>query len=101
MLLHLALAAAVTSSPGPVPESAYAALKWRLVGPFRGGWATVASGVPGDPATFYFGGADGGVWKTTDAGITWSPLFDRQGRASIGALAVAPSDPKVIWAGTG
>jgi len=57
--------------------------------------------VPGDPATYFFGAADGGVWKTTDAGVTWRPLFDRQGSASIGALVVAPSDPDVIWVGTG
>jgi len=84
-----------------VPESAYADLSWRLVGPLRGGWATVVAGVPGDPTTFYFGGADGGVWKTSDAGVTWRPLFDKQGSASIGALAVAPSDPRVLWVGTG
>ena len=84
-----------------IPESAYASLSWRLLGPFRGGWATVAQGVPGDAVTFYLGAADGGVWKTNDAGVSWRPLFDRQGSASIGALAVAPSDPEVIWVGTG
>lgn len=97
--------AVVVAMGGPssaaVPPSAYSDLHWRLVGPFRAGWATVAAGVPGDPTTFYFGGADGGVWKTGDAGRTWSPLFDRQGSASIGALALAPSDPRVIWVGTG
>jgi|GEM_PF-97664 formylglycine-generating enzyme required for sulfatase activity/photosystem II stability/assembly factor-like uncharacterized protein len=76
-------------------------MRWRLLGPFRGGWATVARGVPGDPATFYFGSADGGVWRTRDAGLTWQPLFNDQSSASIGALAIAPSDPKVIWVGTG
>ena len=84
-----------------VPESAYSDLAWRLVGPFRSGWATAVAGVPSDPATFYFGGADGGVWRTTDAGSTWQPLFDDQGSASIGALTIAPSDPRVIWVGTG
>jgi photosystem II stability/assembly factor-like uncharacterized protein len=92
--------------PGPagaaaVPESSYQDLHWRLVGPFRGGWATAVAGIPGDPTTFYFGAADGGVWKTTDAGSTWRPLFDDQGSASIGALAIAPSDARVIWAGSG
>jgi photosystem II stability/assembly factor-like uncharacterized protein len=96
----LALAAAGPAASA-VPESSYAALHWRLAGPFRAGWATVAAGVPGDPAVFYFGAADGGVWKTTDAGRTWSPLFDRQGSACIGALAVAASDPKTLWVGTG
>jgi photosystem II stability/assembly factor-like uncharacterized protein len=84
-----------------VPPEAYQALRWRLVGPFRGGWATAASGVPGQPETFYIGTADGGVWKTTDAGRTWNPLFDREAAASIGALAVAPSDPEVLYVGTG
>jgi photosystem II stability/assembly factor-like uncharacterized protein len=94
-------AGVAASADAAVPESAYAAMKWRLLGPFRGGWATAAAGVPGDPATFYFGSADGGVWKTTDAGVTWRPLWSDQGSASIGALVIAPSDPRVIWAGTG
>jgi len=97
MLAGLAAAA----SAAPVPASAYSDLHWRLVGPYRGGWATVTAGVPGDPATWYFGAADGGVWKTDDAGSTWKPLFNDQGSASIGALAVAPSDPQVLWVGTG
>ncbi len=59
------------------------------------------TGIPGDATTFYFGGVDGGIWKTTDAGVVWTPIFDNQPVASIGALAVAPSDPKVIYAGTG
>ena len=75
-------------------------LKWRLIGPFRGGRAVAVAGVPGDSTTFYFGAVDGGVWKTTDAG-TWKPMFDGQPVASIGALEVAPSDPKIIYAGTG
>ncbi len=84
-----------------VPPSEYGDLHWRLVGPFRGGWATAVAGHPTRRETFYFGAADGGVWETEDAGATWRPLFDRQGSASIGALAVAPSDPDVIWVGTG
>ena len=84
-----------------VPESAYSDLEWRLIGPFRSGWATAVSGLPDDPATYYFGGADGGVWRTTDAGSTWHPLFDDQGSASIGALTIAASDPQIIWVGTG
>ena len=76
-------------------------LKWRLIGPFRGGRAVAVAGVPGDSTTFYFGAVNGGIWKTVDAGMVWTPIFDGHPVASIGALAVAPSDPKVIYAGTG
>lgn len=97
----LALAAAGVASAASIPESAYDQLRWRLLGPFRAGWALCTAGVPGDPTTFYFGAADGGIFRTRDAGVTWQPIFDRYGSASIGALALAPSDPTVIWAGTG
>ena len=76
-------------------------LKWRLIGPFRGGRVVAVAGVPGDSTTFYFGSVNGGIWKTTDAGVVWSPIFDGQPVGSIGALAVAPSDPRIIYAGTG
>lgn len=76
-------------------------LRWRLIGPFRAGRVVAVAGVRGDATTFYFGGVDGGVWKTTDAGTVWTPIFDKEPNASIGALAVAPSDPNVIYAGTG
>ncbi len=72
-----------------------------MIGPFRGGRVAAVSGVPGDARTFYFGSVGGGVWKTTDAGTVWSPVFDDQAIASIGALAVAPSNPRVVYAGTG
>ncbi|MGA7343816.1 MAG: hypothetical protein WBE72_18575 [Terracidiphilus sp.] len=76
-------------------------LRWRLAGPFRAGRVVAVSGVPGSDGSFYFGGVDGGVWKTTDAGTVWQPMFDGESVASIGALAVAPSDSKVIYVGTG
>jgi photosystem II stability/assembly factor-like uncharacterized protein len=76
-------------------------LRWRLIGPFRGGRTVAAVGVPGQPDVFYMGVNDGGVWKTDDAGRTWRPLFDGQPTQSIGALAVAASDPRVIYAGSG
>src|SRR5208282_1110845 len=85
----------------PVPAELVNGLKWRLIGPFRGGRAVAVAGVPGDSTTFYFGSVNGGVWKTTDAGVVWTPIFDGQPVASIGALAVAPSDSKIIYAGTG
>ena len=84
-----------------VPPELVNGLKWRLIGPFRGGRAVAVAGVPGDSTTFYFGSVNGGIWKTTDAGVVWRPIFDGQPVASIGALAVAPSDPKTIYAGTG
>jgi photosystem II stability/assembly factor-like uncharacterized protein len=100
-LVLLAFPGAASAGMAAVDESAYGDLRWRLLGPFRGGWATAVAGIPGDPATFLFGGADGGVWKTTDAGVTWRPLFERDRASSIGALAIAPSDPNVLWIGTG
>jgi photosystem II stability/assembly factor-like uncharacterized protein len=85
----------------PVPPALYSGLKWRLIGPFRGGRVVAVAGIPGSSTTFYFGSVDGGVWQTTDAGTVWKPIFEGQGIASIGALAMAPSDAKVIYAGTG
>src|SRR5271165_4376337 len=76
-------------------------MKYRLVGPFRGGRSLTASGVAGDPNTYYFGSTGGGVWKSTDGAMTWAPVFDKQTVSSIGSLAVAPSDPNVVYVGTG
>ena len=76
-------------------------LQWRLIGPFRGGRVDAVSGVPGRRNEFYFGAVNGGVWKSIDAGRVWRPVFDGQPVASIGALAVAPSAPDVVYVGTG
>jgi len=100
-LLATLLLALISASAQSVSPDLFSGLKWRLIGPFRGGRAVAVAGVPGDATTFYFGGVDGGIWKTTDAGVVWTPIFDNERVASIGALAVAPSDPKVIYAGTG
>src|SRR6185436_8955751 len=97
----LGAAAVATTNRTPLPENAYAGMRWRLLGPHRGGWATMAQGAPDDPASFYFGAAAGGLWRSPDAGATWKPIFAGQGSASIGAFAVAASDPRVIWVGTG
>ena len=79
----------------------FSSMHWRLIGPFRGGRVLAVEGIPGDPLTYYFGGAAGGVWRTTDGGLNWTPLFDSQDIQSIGAIAVAPSDPNIIYVGTG
>jgi photosystem II stability/assembly factor-like uncharacterized protein len=76
-------------------------LHWRLIGPFRGGRVLAVSGVPGQPQHFYFGSVNGGVWETNDTGRTWQPIFDSQPIGSIGALAIAPSDPQTIYVGSG
>jgi photosystem II stability/assembly factor-like uncharacterized protein len=90
-----------TGSAPAVADNFYSAMQWRCIGPHRGGRVLAVSGVRGEPDTFYFGAVVGGVWKTTDAGHTWTPIFDRQPIASIGALAVSNSDPNVIYVGTG
>jgi photosystem II stability/assembly factor-like uncharacterized protein len=77
------------------------ALHWRLIGPFRGGRALAVTGVAGEPNHFYFGAVDGGVWETLDAGRTWNPIFDNQDIGSIGAIAVAPNEPRTVYLGTG
>ncbi len=76
-------------------------MKYRQIGPFRGGRAEAVAGIPGNPKVYYFGAVGGGVWKTEDGGRTWTPLFDKEPVQSIGAIAIAPSDPNVIYAGTG
>lgn len=84
-----------------VDPSLYQDLHWRLIGPFRGGRVLTVAGIPGDSRHFYFGAVNGGVWATQDAGRTWEPIFDGQQVGSIGALALAPSDPNTIYVGSG
>ncbi len=76
-------------------------LRWRLIGSFRGGRVSAVAGVPGDPNIYYFGTPGGGIWKSTDAGRVWEPIFDKERVASIGAIAVAPTDSSIVYAGTG
>ncbi len=76
-------------------------MKYRSIGPFRGGRSLTAAGIPGDPTTYYFGATGGGVWKSTDGANTWSPIFDKDGAPGIGSIAVAVSDPNVVYVGTG
>ena len=89
--------AAKAENKGQFDEKLWSGMKWREIGPFRGGRGVAIEGVPGEPNTYYFGAVAGGVWKTTDGGANWKPMFDKQhSTSSIGALAVAPSDHNTI-----
>src|SRR6185369_7735503 len=76
-------------------------MSWRMIGPFRGGRSKAAAGIPSQPNVFYIGVVNGGVWKTNDYGRTWKPIFDEQSSGSVGAIGIAPSDPNVIYVGSG
>jgi len=90
-----------TATAAAVNPSLFGALRWRNIGPYRGGRALAVAGIPGDASTFYFGAVAGGVWRTTDGGGTWTPLTDDTPISSVGAIAVAPSNRDIIYVGTG
>src|SRR5450432_2680050 len=92
---------AQTPAAPPMDPALFQDLRWRLIGPFRGGRVLAVTGVPSEPEHFYFGSVNGGVWETRDAGRTWQPIFDSQPIGSIGALAVSQSNPNVIYVGSG
>jgi len=100
-LLAVGAAAQQGQPPARIDPSLYSGLQWRSIGPFRSGRVNSVTGVPGQPSVFYAGSVGGGVWKTTNAGRTWLPIFDSQPIASIGAVAVAPSNPNVVYVGSG
>ncbi|MEO7042251.1 MAG: glycoside hydrolase, partial [Gemmatimonadaceae bacterium] len=99
--VSLFFATPVTARAQAIDPSMYSALQYRMIGPFRGGRTVGAAGIPDQPNTFYVGVNNGGVWKTTDAGRTWNPIFDAESTGSIGTLAIAPSDPNIIYVGSG
>jgi photosystem II stability/assembly factor-like uncharacterized protein len=99
-LYCLADQAGITQAQQYNPEL-YSGLHWRMIGPFRAGRVNAVSGAVGQPDTFYFGSVGGGVWKTINSGRTWNPIFDSASSASIGAIGVAPSNPSVVYVGTG
>jgi photosystem II stability/assembly factor-like uncharacterized protein len=97
----LIAAVACISSAQTYDKKLLQGMKYRLVGPYRGGRALTAVGVPSQPHTYYFGAVGGGVWKTTNGGMTWDPLWNEMPVASIGSVAVADSDPNIVYVGTG
>ncbi len=102
LILFLAALALAPSILGQQYDpSLYSGMQWRQIGPFRAGRVTGVTGVPGQPAIYYVGTAGGGAWKTGDGGMVWKPIFDKQHVASIGAISVAPSDPNIVYIGTG
>ncbi len=100
LTLGLLATTATFASAQPVGPEVTKALKWRFIGPL-GNRVIAVAGVPGNPYVYYVGAASGGIFKTTDGGTTWASIFDGQDVSSVGSLAIAPSDPNVVWAGTG
>jgi photosystem II stability/assembly factor-like uncharacterized protein len=98
--LALTLASAATALAQEITPDLFSGLQYRHIGP-PGNRTSAVAGVSGDPMVYYIGAASGGIWKSTDAGLNWDPIFDDQPAQSIGAIAIAPSDPNIVWAGTG
>src|SRR5690349_9223266 len=100
-LVAVALTLASLSPAQQIDSTLFSNLRWRMIGPFRGGRTVGAAGIPDQPNVFYIGVNNGGVWKTGDYGRTWIPMFDDQPTGSIGTVALAPSGPRIIYAGSG
>src|SRR5690348_6760107 len=99
--LFLLLLIASLAGAQQYPEQFYQDLHWRMIGPFRGGRTRAVAGIAGQPNVFYVGAVDGGVWKSDDYGRTWHPIFDDQPTQSIGAIGVSPSNPDIVYVGSG
>ena len=100
-LLLLFSLTAIALTAQTYDQKLFGGMHWRNIGPFRGGRALAVTGIPGEPNTYIFGAVAGGIWKSTDGGVNWKPLFEHESTSSIGAIAVADSDHNVIYAGTG
>src|SRR5260370_14978638 len=97
----LAMALAILAVAQSYNEAQFKGMKWRDIGPYRGGRVLAVTGIPGSPFTYYFGAVAGGVWRTNDGGVSWQPISDKSVISSIGAIAVSESNPNVIYVGTG
>jgi photosystem II stability/assembly factor-like uncharacterized protein len=101
VLFACALCAAGLAAAQAYEQNTYSGLRWRLIGPHRAGRVTAVAGIPGRPAVYYMATPGGGAWKTTDGGVVWEPIFDAARVSSVGALALAPSNPDIVYVGTG
>jgi photosystem II stability/assembly factor-like uncharacterized protein len=101
LLIVICACIAIYSPAQEVPSSVVKAMQWRLIGPYRGGRVTSVCGIPNQPSVYYMGTPGGGVWKTEDGGRVWKPIFDQVPVASIGAVVVSPSNPRIVYVGTG
>src|SRR5215469_5676069 len=99
-LAFLALGSLLFAQAPAISPDVYGQLRFRYLGPV-GNRTDAVAGIPGNPWVYYVGAASGGIFKTTDGGIRWEPIFDSEPVSSIGSLAVTPSDPNIVWAGTG
>src|SRR6266542_2515829 len=100
-LIALLFCSAQRAAPQRVNPDLFKSLHWRSIGPFRGGRTRAVAGVPSQPNVFYMAQVNGGVWKTTDYGRTWQPIFDDQPTGSVGAIAVSISNPEIVYVGSG